>query len=307
MREIGSTAESAVRVLILGAGGQVGRAMVTRLGGEGGYEVTALSRGELDLTDESALRGVVDGRGLDAVVNAAAYTAVDKAESEAALAHAVNARAPAVLAGACADTGALFVHYSTDYVFDGENDHPWTEDDPVAPLNVYGRTKLEGEQGARALAPDHAVILRTSWVYAPEGRNFLNTMLRLAGERDELRVVDDQHGAPTSARAIAEATFALLERRRTGRWEAADAGVYHASCAGETTWCGFARRILQLAGVGGVRVTGIATAEFPTPARRPRYSVLDCSRLRECFGVRMPHWETALATCIRERGDALGG
>jgi dTDP-4-dehydrorhamnose reductase len=224
-------------------------------------------------------------------VNAAAYTAVDKAESERDLAFAVNGTAPRVLAEDAKRIGALLVHYSTDYVFDGEKASPYVEDDAPHPINAYGESKLAGEQAILGSGCRH-LILRTSWVYGPRGRNFYLTMLRLAKERPELRVVDDQLGAPTSSLEIARATPTLLGKDAQG--------LYHMTAAGETTWCGFARAILARAGLA-TPVVPIATADYPTPARRPRNSRLDCTRLRADFGVALASWEEALAEVAAAR------
>jgi dTDP-4-dehydrorhamnose reductase len=223
---------------------------------------------------------------------------VDRAESEPALAQRINADAPGAMAAAARKAGALFVHYSTDYVFDGTGDRPYHEDDPTRPLGVYGRTKLAGEEAVRAAGGDH-LVFRTAWVYSLHGHNFLNTMLRLGAERDVLRVVDDQVGSPTFAGAIAQATASALARLPAlGR---TPSGVYHMTCSGQTSWCGFARRIFEETGAAHVRVDSITTAEYPTPAARPAYSVLSNDRLASVFGVRLPGWEEALGACLAER------
>jgi dTDP-4-dehydrorhamnose reductase len=226
----------------------------------------------------------------DVVVNAAAYTAVDKAESDEGTARTVNAVAPGLLARACRESGALLVHYSTDYVFDGTKSTPYVEDDPVAPLSAYGRTKLEGEQAIARAGGDH-LVLRTSWVYGPRGGNFLLTMLRAGAARDELRVVDDQRGAPTSSLALARLTRDLLALPRERL--AAGSGIYHATAAGETTWFGFATAIFARR-EKRPRLVPIATHEWPTPARRPAYSVMSSERLAATFGLRIPPWEQGL-------------
>jgi dTDP-4-dehydrorhamnose reductase len=216
---------------------------------------------------------------------------------------AINGTAPGILAEEAKRLGAGLVHYSTDYVFDGTENRPWREDDAVAPLNAYGASKLVGEQAIAASGVRH-LIFRTAWVYADRGRNFLKTMQRLALERDELRVVNDQRGAPTWARLIAEATALVLAA--TGRgddgWStlADRSGLYHLTAAGETTWCGFAEAIVDRlpAEDRRARVVGIATGEYPTPAKRPAYSVLDCSRLARDFGIRLPDWRDGLALCL---------
>jgi dTDP-4-dehydrorhamnose reductase len=275
-----------LRILLTGADGQVGWELRRTLAPLG--EVRALGRADLDLADVDRVRAVVRDGNPDAIVNAAAYTAVDKAESERAAAFAVNAVAPGVLAEEAKRNGALLVHYSTDYVFDGTKPSPYVEEDAPNPINVYGASKLAGEQAIATSGCRH-LILRTSWVYGSRGRNFPLTMLRLARERPELRVVDDQVGAPTSSPAIARATAQLL---RPGAH-----GLYHLSAGGKTTWCGFARAILARAGIA-TPVLAIHTADYPTPARRPLNSRLDCSRLRADFGIELPTWEAQLAEVI---------
>jgi len=248
-------------------------------------EVKFYDRYGLDLAEAPPLAAAVRALQPDLVVNAAAYTAVDKAESERDLAFAVNATAPRVLAEEAKRIGAMLVHYSTDYVFDGEKASPYVEGDPPRPINVYGESKLAGEQAIQASGCRH-LILRTSWVYGPRGKNFLLTILRLAKERPELRVVDDQVGAPTSSLAIARATPQLLAKGAQG--------LYHMTAGGETSWCGFARAILKGAGLA-TPVIAIRTEDYPTPARRPRNSRLDCSRLKSDTGVALESWEAQLA------------
>jgi dTDP-4-dehydrorhamnose reductase len=272
-----------LRILLTGAGGQVGWELKGTLAALG--EVKAFDRAQLDLADTPRLVAAVRATQPDAIVNAAAYTAVDKAESECDAAFAVNATAPRVLAEEARRAGALLIHYSTDYVFDGEKSAPYVEEDKTNPISVYGESKLAGERAVAAVDGRH-LILRTSWVYGPRGRNFYLTMLRLARERPELRVVDDQVGAPTSSLAIARATVQLLQRHAQG--------LYHMTAAGETSWCGFARAILARAGVA-TPVIAIGTKDYPTPARRPRNSRLDCSKLRREHGVALAPWEEELA------------
>jgi dTDP-4-dehydrorhamnose reductase len=272
-----------LRILLTGANGQVGWELRRTLAPLG--ELEAHGRAELDLRDAGRMREAVRASNADVIVNAAAYTAVDKAESEREAAFAVNAAAPGVLAEEAKRSGALLVHYSTDYVFDGAKPAPYVEEDEPNPINVYGASKLAGER-AIAASGCRYLILRTSWVYGPRGANFYLTMLRLARERPELRVVDDQVGAPTSSLAIARATAQLL---RPGAH-----GLYHLSAAGRTSWCGFARAILGRAGIA-TPVVAIRTEDYPAPARRPRNSRLDCSRLRADFGVALAPWEEGLA------------
>ena len=282
-----------MKILLLGRNGQVGWELERSLAPLG--EVTSLGRADLDLRDAARIREAVRAAGPDAIVNAAAYTAVDKAESERDAAFAVNAAAPGVLAEEARREGAFLVHYSTDYVFDGAKATPYVEDDATNPLNVYGASKLAGERAIAATGCRH-LILRTSWVYGPRGSNFMLTMLRLARERAELRVVDDQVGAPTSSSAIARATASALARAiRSPEL----AGLYHLAAAGETSWCGFARAIFQQAGVA-TPVVPIRTEEYPTPARRPRNSRLDCSRLRNALGVTLAPWQAGLAEAMAE-------
>jgi len=285
-----------VKILLTGVNGQVGWELQRTLAPLG--EVIAADRGVLDLADRAAIRRRVEAIAPDLIVNPAAYTAVDKAESEPELAHAINALAPGELA-AC---GIPLVHFSTDYVFDGRKPGAYTEEDTPNPLGVYGATKLAGEQAvARAGAPH--LILRTSWVYGLRGRNFLLTMQRLARERDSLSVVDDQFGAPTWSRLIAEATALVIARWLHHPNQDATAGVYHLSCGGRTSWHGFTAAILaHLAVTEGklARLTAIPTSGYPTPAARPANSQLDCGKLAATFGVRLPDWETALSLCLEQ-------
>ena len=282
------------RVLLLGARGQVGSELEELFAGE---SLVSADRSAADLSQPESLRALVRAVRPSVILNAAAYTAVDRAESEPELADLVNHRAPAVLAEEAERAGAMLVHYSTDYVFDGSKALPWVETDPAAPLNQYGRTKLAGERAIAARCRRY-LILRTSWVYGPHGHNFLRTMLRLGRERDLLRIVDDQRGAPTSSLALAEATRAMVERARADGEVESWAGVYHATCAGAVSWAGFARAIFAAASArnGGswAEIQPIATAEYPTPARRPLHSVLSNSKLMSRFGVRLPDWETSL-------------
>ena len=303
-----------LRILITGATGQVGWQLQRTLAPLG--EVIACTRNELDLADPAATAKFVRELAPDLVASAAAYTAVDKAESEPDLAHVVNAVSPGLIAEEMARTGGLLVHYSTDYVFDGTKASPYTEDDATGPLNTYGRTKLEGEQRIAASGCAH-VILRTSWVYDIRGKNFLRTVLRLAREREELTMVADQHGSPTWARAIAEATSQIIcrcaLRRDAPGW--GYSGTYHLTAAGQTTWAGFAEHILEeytaLAewpadtGEWGSplltqRVRPITSAQFPTAARRPQNSVLSNARLRETFGLQLPAWQAQLRLALQD-------
>lgn len=282
------------RILLTGIHGQVGRELQRALQPLG--EVIALDRAALDLAQPERIRCVVREIQPDILVNPAAYTAVDQAESEAELALAINGAAPGILAEEAKRLDALLVHYSTDYVFDGAKPAPYREDDPVGPINSYGRSKLAGERAIEAAGCRH-LIFRTCWVYGLRGRNFLRTMLRLAAERDELAVVADQLGAPTWARLIAEATALALARH------AGQQGIYHLAAAGATSWHGFAAAIVDRAYRTGLLakappVRRLASAEYPTPARRPTNSRLDCARLEQDFGLRLPDWETQLQLCL---------
>lgn len=290
-------------ILVLGAGGQLGMQLAKKLTHslDNEVELTSLGRAELDFTDTAALRATIRRVKPGIVINAAAYTAVDKAESEPEAATLVNAIAPGVIAEELARTNGWLIHYSTDYVFDGSGTRPWVETDATGPLSVYGQSKLDGELAIAASGCRH-VILRTSWVYAAEGRNFLHTMLRLGRERELLKIVDDQIGAPTSAEAITDATQVVLRQLASGGEDAADSGTYHLSCAGDTSWCGFARAIFSefAAMQKAPEVVPIPTEAYPTPARRPRNSRLDCAKFTARFGFRMPRWEDALRDVAAE-------
>ena len=281
------------RILLLGAGGQLGMQLKQALTGK--VELTALARTELDFTDADAIRAAIRSANPEIVINAAAYTAVDKAESEPEQAHLVNTVAPGVIAEELAKTNGWLIHYSTDYVFDGSGTKPWVETDATGPLGVYGQTKLDGELAIAATGCKH-VILRTSWVYAAEGRNFLHTMLRLGRDRDQLKVVDDQIGAPTTAEALTEATQAALNHLTTNAEASAVTGVYHLACAGETSWCGFAKAIFAefASKQKPPEVLPIPTEAYPTPAKRPRNSRLNCGKFTRQFGFQMPAWQDAL-------------
>jgi dTDP-4-dehydrorhamnose reductase len=288
-----------MNILLTGKNGQVGWELQRALLPLG--SVAAFGHRELDLADAAAVRRKLDEVRPDAIVNAAAYTAVDKAESETELANAVNVAAPALLAQEAARRDALLIHYSTDYVYDGAKAAPYVETDRANPLGAYGRSKLAGEAGIRASGCDH-LIFRTSWVYAARGANFLRTILRLAAEREELRIVADQVGAPTWARLIAEATaHALRQAMQERSGGTFDSGVFHLAAAGETSWHGFASAIV--AARGGLRVkavTPIATAEYPLPAPRPANSRLDTHAFRARFGLALPDWRDCLQLCLEE-------
>ncbi|MET0321183.1 MAG: dTDP-4-dehydrorhamnose reductase [Duganella sp.] len=284
-----------MKILLTGSTGQVGYELARSLQGLG--EVVAVDRNVMDLSNLDQVRDVIRQVRPQLIVNPAAYTAVDKAESEPELAYRVNAEAPGLMAEEARLLGAAMVHYSTDYVFDGASPAPRSEDDATGPLNVYGASKLAGEQAIAAAGIDH-LIFRTSWVYGTRGKNFLLTMLRLAREREELRVVADQHGAPTWSRTIADTTALVLAQARQGGadWWRANSGVYHLSAQGETTWFEFTQAIVDAAGLA-CRVLPIGSAEYPTPARRPQYSVMSSERLMSRF-CHLPDWKQALHLCI---------
>ena len=282
-----------MRILVTGSEGQVARSLAEQAGG---HELVFAARPDLDLAIPETIEAIVARVHPDLIISAAAYTAVDKAESETELAMAINGEAPGVLARAGAKIGAPIIHLSTDYVFDGSLDRPWREDDAVGPINAYGATKLAGEQAVQASGATYA-ILRLAWVYSPFGNNFVRTMLRLAETRDTLGVVYDQRGNPSSAIDIATAILTVTNAWRGG----ASNGVYHFAGTGETDWAGFAREIFaESAARGGpsAAVNGIPSSDYPTPARRPTNSRLDCSRFTETFGYSAPRWQESLAVVI---------
>ena len=285
-----------LKILISGKTGQVAVELQKHLAGLG--ELIVLGRDQLDLSQPEQIRAQVRAHKPDLIINAAAHTAVDQAESEPELAYAINAIAPGVFAEEAAALGIPLIHYSTDYVFDGSKAAPYTEDDATNPLGVYGKSKLAGEQAIAASGAPH-LILRTSWVYSSHGKNFLLTMQRLLQERSELRVVADQIGAPTWAGTIAQSTRALIER-----WQAGDAGpwgTYHLTARGETSWFGFTQAIaghLSAQGKACATLEPIPASAYPTPAARPQNSRLDCSRLAREWGVTQPDWEAALSECL---------
>jgi dTDP-4-dehydrorhamnose reductase len=296
-----------VKVLVTGREGQLARGLREAAGGSG-VQVVAVGRPELDLAYEKSVAAAVVRERPDVVVNAAAYTAVDKAETERTVAHAVNALGAACVAAACAANAIPIIHISTDYVFDGSKDGPYVEDDPTAPVNVYGRTKLEGEQRV-AKACERHLILRTAWVHSPWGANFVKTMLRLAATRSSIGVVDDQKGSPTYAPHLAAIVLAIAARIVANpvgmRW-----GIYHAVGGGETTRFGFAREIFRCAAQQGLPVadiTAIATSAYPTPARRPANSRLNCDRLRSLLGLELPGWRVGVQDCVARLAQTARG
>lgn len=277
-------------LLVFGQTGQVAREL-QKLAPDARF----VGRDQADLTDPEACATLLRTSGCDAVINAAAYTAVDKAESDQAVAQLVNGDAPGAMARASAALGVPFVHISTDYVFAGGGETPWVEADPTGPLGVYGATKLAGER-AIAEAGGQAAILRTSWVFSAHGANFVKTMLRLGAERSELRVVADQYGGPTPASAIAAACLTMSAAMKA---DPAKRGIYHFSGTADTTWADFAREIMAQAGLA-CRVEDIATADYPTPARRPQNSRLNCDAIAKDFGITRPDWKAALARVLKE-------
>lgn len=281
-----------MKLLVFGRTGQVATELARRMPGD--VTATFLGRDRADLADPAACAAAIAAHDAEAVINAAAWTAVDRAEAEEDAATVINGAAPAAMARACAERGVPFLHISTDYVFDGSGEAPFAPDDPTAPLGAYGRSKLAGEVGVRAAGGPH-LILRTSWVFAGHGANFVRTMLRLGGERDNLNVVADQTGGPTPAGAIAEALI-VAARAMTG---GAAGGTHHFSGAPDTTWAGFARAIMAEAALP-CTINDITTEAYPTPARRPRNSRLDCQSFTEAFGVARPDWRAALPGIVSE-------
>ncbi len=294
------------KILLTGVNGQVGHALKTKFQQ---YEIFALSREQLDLTKTHDIRGVVREINPDLIINPAAYTAVDKAESEAELAHAINATAPQILAEEAASLNAALIHFSTDYVYDGTKSSAYVETDATNPVSVYGKSKLAGEEAIRAVGLPH-LILRTSWVYGAYGKNFLITILRLAAERKSLRIVGDQFGAPTSSISIAEAVMKLIEVWQPQQEK--QSGIYHFTNLGETSWHGFSCEIVNEYNRNRVannwpalkssieNIDAIATAEYPTPAARPENSRLDNSKLKETFGVVLPSWQQGLQQVMQD-------
>lgn len=290
-----------MRILVTGAGGQVGSELVS-LGRLLGNEVTGLTRPDLDITDREGVNEAIIRHQPDLLINAAAYTAVDKAESEQSLAGMINVEGARNIAIACAELDCWLIHFSTDYVFDGRQEAPYDERADVSPLGVYGTTKELGERLIREHAPRH-IIIRTSWVFGATGHNFVKTILRLANERDELAIVDDQTGGPTEARDIATAALKISDHIESGKIQA---GTYNFSGAPAVTWYGFTNAILDRAGslIGEPPVVHpITTEDYPVPAPRPKHVVFDCNKIRQAFGIEQPDWRISLARVLGEIAD----
>jgi dTDP-4-dehydrorhamnose reductase len=286
------------RILLTGKTGQVGYELERSLQGLG--EIIALDRSQMDLSNLAQVRDVIRALKPNLIINPAAYTAVDKAESEPELAMRINGEAPGVMAEEAKKLGAAMIHYSTDYVFDGSKSTPYVETDPTGPINVYGATKLAGDQAIQAAGIPH-LILRTSWVYGMRGNNFLRTILRLAQEREELRIVGDQHGAPTWCRTIADTTAHIVAQGRNAEqphdWWRQRSGTYNLTSQGQTTWHGFAQAIIAHASLAKrPTVIAITTQDYPLPAKRPKYSTMSCDELIDTF-CGLPDWESALKLC----------
>tara|TARA_B100001123_G_scaffold247376_1_gene276353 strand:+ start:3623 stop:4501 length:879 start_codon:yes stop_codon:yes gene_type:complete len=287
-----------VKILVFGRIGQLGSALAEVLSDR--YETRFIDQPELDLTAPESVRDHVQTYQPSIVINAAAYTAVDRAETEPELAHVINARAPGSLAFACEEAGAVLIHYSTDYVFDGTASMPYTETAATAPTGVYGQSKLAGEIAVASATPRH-VILRTAWLYSAVGHNFVKTMLKLANSGQPIRVVADQIGSPTYAQDLARVTRGIIEVLNSTREDCF--GLYHVTNTGTTSWYGLAQEVFRLTAHQDVVVQPISTEEYPTPAPRPAYTALDCSKLERVFGLTLPSWRDALARCI----DSLQG
>ncbi len=281
------------KILVTGANGQLGWALSQAAKVTPNFECIFLDRHAMDLSIPSELERIVELFAPSAIINAAAYTAVDKAETETKLAHTINAEAVAVFASIAKNKNIPFITYSTDYVFSGNATSPYTTDSPLAPINFYGQTKADGELMALAVNPD-AIIIRTSWVFSSHGNNFVKTMIRLMKERDSLNIVGDQKGRPTYAKDLAFASIQVLNAINAG---ATIKGIYHYANAGETTWFDFAQKIKELAGLD-CQLTAINSDQFPTPAKRPAYSVLDTQKIEKELNLYIPHWELALSDCI---------
>lgn len=300
-----------LRILIIGNQGQVGWELQQTTSSLGQVVVAGRSRCQvkIDLEQPDSIRSAIDLVKPDVIINASAYTAVDKAETDRDAAYAVNAEAPGIIAEAAVKNQAVVIHYSTDYVFPGNSDKPYLEDDVKQPINVYGETKLKGEQAIQQFDIPH-MILRTSWVYANRGHNFLLTMLRLMKEREQVGVVDDQVGSPTLARQIAEVTAMLIAQSvKNNQLQAFESGVCHLTSSGETSWCGFARKIRELAIGHGLLPTDCATinpidsSAFSCAAARPEYSVMNTDKLYRQFSLRIPDWQLGLEQCLNSMAE----
>ena len=279
-----------MNILVTGCNGQLGNEIQLLEKGNGKHVFFNTDVNELDITDENAINAFVDANNIEGIINCAAYTAVDKAESNEALCHTLNATAPGYLAAAMGKRGGWMVQVSTDYVFDGTKHTPYSETDPTCPDSVYGRTKLEGEQLVRQHC-ERALIVRTAWLYSIFGNNFVKTMIRLGKEKTELGVIFDQIGTPTYARDLAVAIMTAVEKGIIP-------GIYHFSNEGVTSWYDFTKAIHRIAGISGCQVRPIHTEEYPTPARRPHYSVLDKTKIKATYNIEVPYWEESLAECI---------
>jgi dTDP-4-dehydrorhamnose reductase len=286
-------------ILVTGGSGQLASALAV----QGGTSVRAVGRPEFDFDNPATIEAAFRAANPRLVINAAAYTAVDAAETDQAAAFRANRDGPAELARLCAGAGIPLIHVSTDYVFDGNKPAPYIETDAVVPQGIYGASKLAGET-AILTSGARAIILRTAWVYAATGQNFVRTMLRLAQTRDTLSIVADQHGCPTAAVDLAAAILAIVARIDADGWDDSRSGIFHAAGSGETTWHGLALAVFEAAARHGAKVpssvTPITTAEYPTPARRPANSRLDCTRLATMFGIRLPHWRDSLIRTVDE-------
>lgn len=285
-----------MNILITGCNGQLGNEMQVLQKQHPRHTFFNTDVQELDITDAAAIGRFVADNAIDGIVNCAAYTAVDKAESNEELCRLLNAVAPGYLAEAIADRGGWMIQVSTDYVFDGTNHRPYVETDPVCPNSVYGRTKLEGERRVSKLCPN-SMIIRTAWLYSTYGANFVKTMMRLGREKEQLGVIFDQVGTPTYARDLAVAIFAAVEKGIVP-------GIYHFSDEGVISWYDFTKAIHRLAHIGGCQVRPLHTSEYPTPASRPHYSVLDKSKIKQTYGLEIPYWEESLAECIKKLTEA---
>ncbi len=283
-----------MKIIIFGRNGQVGRALTSLLCDQ---EVIALDRSDLDLQNSDQITSFIHSELPDWVINASAYTAVDKAEDDEILADQINHLAPKAMALACANVNSLFLHYSTDYVFDGSHDQAYKEDDEPCPQSAYGRTKLAGEQAVMAANPK-SIILRTAWIYAKEGANFVNTMLRLGSEKDELNIVNDQYGSPTLAQDLATITIEIIDKV-SDMTISQHAGVYHVTGAGYTSWYDFAKEIFLLTGNSKIYLHAVPTTSYPTPAKRPEFSVLSNQKLMDTFGLSLPAWQESLAKTLK--------